>query len=67
LYLLGLLIVALYAPLYWWRHAQDRRLAASGQLVTVPAVAVTGDGMLGTPGNTVAEAEPSAGEPPTAR
>ena len=30
LYLLGLLIVALYAPLYWWRAWQDRRLAASG-------------------------------------
>jgi hypothetical protein len=28
LYLLGLLIVALYAPLYWWRAWQDRRLAA---------------------------------------
>jgi len=27
LYLLGLLIVALYAPLYWWRAWQDRRLA----------------------------------------
>src|SRR4029077_10952686 len=30
LYLLGLLIVALYAPLYWWRAWQDRRLAAGG-------------------------------------
>jgi amino acid transporter len=30
LYLLGLLIVALYAPLYWWRRAQDRKLAAAG-------------------------------------
>src|SRR5262250_1040603 len=27
LYLLGLLIVALYAPLYWWRRWQDGRLA----------------------------------------
>ena len=26
----GLLIVALYAPLYWWRAWQDRRLAAAG-------------------------------------
>jgi amino acid transporter len=67
LYLLGLLIVALYAPLYWWRAWQDRRLAASGRLVTAPAAAVTGDGMLGTPGNTVTEAEPSAGEPPAVR
>ncbi|MDA8318718.1 MAG: APC family permease [Actinomycetota bacterium] len=30
LYLLGLGIVALYAPLYWWRAWQDKRLAASG-------------------------------------
>jgi amino acid transporter len=29
LYLLGLLIVALYAPLYWWRAWQDRRLATA--------------------------------------
>ena len=48
LYLLGLLIVALYAPLYWWRAWQDRKLAAAGRLVTAPAVAVTGDGILGT-------------------
>src|SRR5258708_8531626 len=32
LYLLGLVIVALYAPLYWWRAWQDRRLAAAGRL-----------------------------------
>jgi amino acid transporter len=31
LYLLGLLIVALYAPLYWWRAWQDRRLLVSGR------------------------------------
>jgi len=49
LYLLGLLIVALYAPLYWWRAAQDRRLAAKGSLPVTPAVAVTGDGIVGTP------------------
>jgi amino acid transporter len=67
LYLLGLLIVALYAPLYWWRAWQDRRLAKSGRLVTAPAAAVTGDGILGTPRNTVTEAEPSAGEPPAVR
>jgi amino acid transporter len=67
LYLLGLLIVALYAPLYWWRAWQDRKLAASGRLATAPAAAVTGDGIVGTPGNTVTEAEPSAGEPPAVR
>jgi len=80
LYLLGLLIVALYAPLYWWRAWQDRRLAAS------PAVAVAADGtttgatsLTGTTGLTeatgltaaagdpVAGAEPPVNEPPTAR
>src|SRR5499427_7888603 len=40
LYLLGLLIVALYAPLYWWRRWQDNRLAAKGRLPeAVPAAA----------------------------
>ena len=34
LYLLGLLIVALYAPLYWWRRWQDRKLAAVAPTVT---------------------------------
>jgi hypothetical protein len=38
LYLLGLVIVALYAPLYWWRRAQDRRRGATG----TPAAAVVG-------------------------
>jgi amino acid transporter len=40
LYLLGLLIVALYAPLYWWRRWSDNRLAAKGRLPeAVPAAA----------------------------
>jgi amino acid transporter len=39
LYLLGLVIVALYAPLYWWRRAQDRRRAAAAG---VPAAATVG-------------------------
>jgi amino acid transporter len=38
LYLLGLVIVALYAPLYWWRRAQDRRRTAAG----APAAAAVG-------------------------
>ena len=80
LYLLGLLIVALYAPLYWWRAAQDRRLAAAGKLPGGPAVAATGNGIVrapgdpiapgdpvAAPGEPVAEAGPSAGEPPAAR
>ena len=58
LYLLGLLIVALYAPLYWWRAWQDRKLAAAGgpggQLV--PAT-------VGAAAEASAEPEP-AGEPP---
>ena len=45
LYLLGLLIVALYAPLYWWRAWQDRKLAARGGVPGGgPAVAIAGDG-----------------------
>jgi amino acid transporter len=49
LYLLGLLIVALYAPLYWWRKWQDNRLAAKGRLPgqVTPAAAgaeLAGDG-----------------------
>jgi amino acid transporter len=42
LYLLGLLIVALYAPLYWWRAWQDRRLARAGRLKLA-----TADGQVG--------------------
>jgi hypothetical protein len=80
LYLLGLLIVALYAPLYWWRAWQDRRLAAAGRLV--PAVAggaaaplatlttPAGDGAApsadGNAPDPVGGAEPS-GEPPVIR
>jgi len=85
LYLLGLLIVALYAPLYWWRKWQDNKLAAKGRLPeAVPAAAgaelggggaaatdghdaaglATGDGSVADP---VGGAEPSPGEPPTAR
>jgi amino acid transporter len=76
LYLLGLLIVALYAPLYWWRAWQDRRLAAAGATAGL-AGAVIGDGgalsasTSATTGagelavETAAEPEPS-GEPPAA-
>jgi hypothetical protein len=61
LYLLGLLIVALYAPLYWWRAAQDRRLAAAGKLLGGPAAAMTGNGVVRAPGDPVAaSAEPVA-------
>jgi len=45
LYLLGLLIVALYAPLYWWRARQDRKLAASA---LVPVMAGGTDGITGS-------------------
>jgi hypothetical protein len=51
LYILGLAIVALYAPLYWWRAWQDRRLAAGGSAgglagvtAPAPAAALVGDG-----------------------
>ena len=71
LYLLGLLIVALYAPLYWWRAWQDRKLAAAGRApkygapltapVKVTASAVPGD-MAGADGqdNPVAVADPGS-------
>jgi NADH:ubiquinone oxidoreductase subunit H len=52
LYILGLLIVALYAPLYWWRAKQDRKVAVTGVPVAV--------GALGTDGMTDAE-PPAAG------
>ncbi len=74
LYLLGLLIVALYAPLYWWRAWQDRRLLAAGRLpipagVTTSAEPVGGSGASPDGESTVAVAEPGAdgespGEPP---
>jgi amino acid transporter len=75
LYLLGLVIVALYAPLYWWRRAQDRRHAAPG----APAVAAAGapagaDGSAaaGPAAGAAGQAGPVAGseasgEPPVVR
>ena len=51
LYLLGLLIVALYAPLYWWRRAQDRRHAAG----TPAAVAVGAAGPVAGAGGPAAD------------
>ena len=81
LYLLGLLIVALYAPLYWWRAWQDRRLARQG--AAYPRLRHGqrrhhgGRGQRGRrrPGDRQrpraitdpAAAEPSAGEPPAVR
>jgi amino acid transporter len=72
LYLLGLLIVALYAPLYWWRAWQDRRLARAaaggpGQPPAVTAAAVGGDGKASLDGETsVASATDTSpsGDPP---
>jgi len=78
LYLLGLLIVALYAPLYWWRKWQDGRLpgqvtpaAAGAELAgdgagpgAQSAAGMSGDGSVADP---VGGAEPSPGEPPAAR
>jgi amino acid transporter len=67
LYLLGLLIVALYAPLYWWRAWQDRRLARAGRLPgEVAAVAAVPHGAADvtsvTPAEPVTSAEPSHDE-----
>jgi amino acid transporter len=70
LYLLGLLIVALYAPLYWWRAWQDRRLARSGRLAGSPALVVagqTGAGIITDPGPVAGAEQPSAEEPPAVR
>jgi hypothetical protein len=62
LYLLGLVIVALYAPLYWWRRAQDRRRAAPG----APAVAVAAAGApAGADGSAAGQADPVAGSEPS--
>jgi amino acid transporter len=80
LYLLGLLIVALYAPLYWWRAWQDRRLAAAGRLAPAAAggaaaplatlATPVGDGAApsadGAAPDPVGGAEPS-GDPPVIR
>jgi amino acid transporter len=72
LYLLGVLIVALYAPLYWWRRAQDRKLAARRPAPALAGVGTTsGDGHTG--GLAVEDrADPAAGaetpgEPPVVR
>jgi amino acid transporter len=62
LYLLGLLIVALYAPLYWWRAWQDRRSPAAG----LPAVEFAGAAEPSAP----LTGEPAgglSGEPPAAQ
>jgi hypothetical protein len=56
LYLLGLLIVALYAPLYWWRAWQDRRLTAKGKLGGQLAPAALGDVLI--------EGRASSADPP---
>jgi amino acid transporter len=79
LYLLGLLIVALYAPLYWWRAWQDRRLAASGRLASATVGAVTapptlvksasasGSEQVDAATDPVAGLPEASGEPPAVR
>ena len=81
LYLLGLLIVALYAPLYWWRRWQDGKLAAVSPVPSTVAAATAGtdltgsgplpDGQSAAPSPVgdggVAGADPAAGEPPAPR
>jgi len=73
LYLLGLLIVALYAPLYWWRRAQDRRHATAGAPAAAAGAAsapAPADG--GPAAGPAGQADPVAGseasgEPPVVR
>jgi amino acid transporter len=73
LYLLGLLIVALYAPLYWWRRAQDRRHAAAGPPAAAVGAASAPAGATGeAAGGAGGQADPVAGseasgEPPVVR
>ena len=67
LYLLGLLIVALYAPLYWWRAWQDRRLAAAGRLpgqLAPVGAAPDGSGAAGPTASPDGASEPVAGANP---
>jgi len=68
LYLLGLLIVALYAPLYWWRAWQDRRLARAAGGPGQPTPVTAGGGQASLDGETsvtsATDASPS-GDPPT--
>jgi amino acid transporter len=62
LYLLGLLIVALYAPLYWWRAWRDRKLLATGQ---APKYGVSPTPRLAAVGaTTVTAALPVVGDGP---
>lgn len=35
-------MAALYAPLYWWRATQDRKLATTGVPVAVGALSTDG-------------------------
>src|SRR5262249_28523987 len=70
LYLLGILIVALYAPLYWWRRWQDRRLAAAGRLPgqLAPVAAVPdGSGPAEPAASPDGESGPGAGPQPSGR
>ena len=74
LYLLGLLIVALYAPLYWWRRWQDGKLAAVSPVPVAVAAGAEGQSAAasssfdgGAPADPVAGADSSPGEPPAAR
>ena len=59
LYLLGLLIVALYAPLYWWRAWQDRRLLRGRPRRDPPATVTTSAAPVG--GVTAASAGETSG------
>jgi hypothetical protein len=46
LYLLGLLIVGLYAPLYWWRRWQDRKTGAVSMAPGQVSMATAGAGPI---------------------
>jgi hypothetical protein len=65
LYLLGLLIVALYAPLYWWRRWQDGRLAAAGRLPGQLAPVAAAPGAAEPAASPDGASEPVAGAQPS--
>src|SRR5215469_11475176 len=71
LYLLGLLIVALYAPLYWWRRWQDGRLATKaargpGQPQAMTAASGGGASLDGESSVPSASEAGTPGDPPAA-
>jgi hypothetical protein len=47
LFILGMIIVAAYVPLYWWRKLSDRRLGAAALPAVHEPIASPGAGAIG--------------------